>query len=88
MADGTHRIRLIAGLGNPDSKYEGTRHNAGFMFSERLLTRLPRSFQRIHGFQSYYWKGTYAGAPLIVQTPFRPADAERRDRAGRGAGGP
>ena len=69
MADGTHRIRLIAGLGNPDSKYEGTRHNAGFMFAERLLTKLPRSFQRIHGFQSYYWKGTYAGAPLIVQTP-------------------
>lgn len=69
MADGTHRIRLIVGLGNPDSKYEGTRHNAGFMFAERLLTKLPRSFQRIHGFQSYYWKGTYAGAPLIVQTP-------------------
>ena len=69
MADGTHRIRLIVGLGNPESKYEGTRHNAGFMFAERLLTKLPRSFQRIHGFQSYYWKGTYAGAPLIVQTP-------------------
>ena len=69
MADGTHRIRLIVGLGNPESKYDGTRHNAGFMFAERLLTKLPRSFQRIHGFQSYYWKGTYAGAPLIVQTP-------------------
>lgn len=69
MADGTHRIRLIVGLGNPESKYDGTRHNAGFMFAERLLTRLPRSFQRVHGFQSYYWKGTYAGAPLIVQMP-------------------
>ena len=69
MADGTHQIRLIVGLGNPDSKYEGTRHNAGFMFAERLLTKLPRSFQRIHGFQSYYWKGTYAGAPLTIQTP-------------------
>jgi len=70
MADGTQpRIRLIVGLGNPDSKYEGTRHNAGFMFAERLLTKLPRSFQRIHGFQSYYWKGTYAGAPLTVQMP-------------------
>ena len=69
MADGTHQIRLIVGLGNPESKYEGTRHNAGFMFAERLLTKLPRSFQRIHGFQSYYWKGTYAGAPLTIQTP-------------------
>ena len=71
MADGKQPIRLIVGLGNPESKYDGTRHNAGFMFAERLLTKLPRAFraQRVHGFQSYYWKGTYAGAPLIVQTP-------------------
>ena len=71
MADGKQQIRLIVGLGNPESKYEGTRHNAGFMFAERLLTKLPRAFRehRVHGFQSYYWKGTYAGAQLIVQTP-------------------
>ena len=70
MADEKRQIRLIVGLGNPESKYDGTRHNAGFMFVERLLTKLPRSFQpRIHGFQSYYWKGTYAGAPLMIQTP-------------------
>ena len=71
MADGKQQIRLIVGLGNPESKYEGTRHNAGFMFAERLLTKLPRAFRehRIHGFQSYYWKGTYAGGQLIVQTP-------------------
>ena len=71
MADGKQQIRLIVGLGNPESKYEGTRHNAGFMFAERLLTKLPRAFRehRVHGFQSYYWKGTDAGAQLIVQTP-------------------
>lgn len=31
---------LIAGLGNPDKKYEGTRHNAGFMAIDRLAYRL------------------------------------------------
>lgn len=29
-------IRLIAGLGNPGSRYEATRHNAGFWFVERV----------------------------------------------------
>ena len=31
---------LIAGLGNPDKKYENTRHNAGFNAIDHLADRL------------------------------------------------
>ena len=33
-------MKWIAGLGNPGSKYEGTRHNVGFMAVDRMADRL------------------------------------------------
>lgn len=33
-------IRLVAGLGNPGSSYERTRHNAGFWFVDALAAKL------------------------------------------------
>ena len=41
----TTMIRLIAGLGNPGSKYEGTRHNAGFLFADRITATAATPWQ-------------------------------------------
>ena len=32
-------VTIIAGLGNPDSKYERTLHNAGFWFVDALVRK-------------------------------------------------
>jgi len=69
MSSEPEQICLIAGLGNPGSEYAGTRHNAGFAFIERLLAKMPGKPERVHGFDSYYWKCVYAGKRLLLQTP-------------------
>ncbi len=62
-------ICLIAGLGNPGNEYDGTRHNVGFAFIDRFLAKLPGQAERVHAFNSCYWKVTYAGRKLLLQMP-------------------
>ncbi len=38
-------VTMIAGLGNPDSKYERTLHNAGFWFVDALLRKYGSEFR-------------------------------------------
>lgn len=41
----TEGVRLVVGLGNPTSRYEKTRHNAGFWFLDRVAERLGVSLR-------------------------------------------
>jgi peptidyl-tRNA hydrolase, PTH1 family len=40
------KIRLVAGLGNPGSEYQQTRHNVGFMVVDRFASDLGVSWEK------------------------------------------
>ena len=68
MADG---LKLVVGLGNPGSKYAGTRHNIGFMALERMATAEGFSFRqqtKLHGLAAETGVGDRRLRLLMPQT--------------------
>ena len=64
---------LIAGLGNPERKYEGTRHNAGFAAVDALLDRMGGEKLNETKYNGAYTKLRYQSAhgpeQIIVVKP-------------------
>ena len=64
-------LRLVVGLGNPGTKYEGTRHNIGFMALERMALREGFSFRqqsKLHGLAAEHGIGESRLRLLMPQT--------------------
>nr|WP_325200623.1 aminoacyl-tRNA hydrolase [Oscillibacter sp.] len=59
---------LIAGLGNPGSKYENTRHNMGFRTVELLAEQKGVKLNKVK-FKSAYNLMEFAGARCLVMKP-------------------
>ncbi len=59
---------LIAGLGNPDKKYEETRHNAGFKAVDRLAARLGVSINE-KKFKGLFASTFSGGKKLLLLKP-------------------
>ena len=67
----TTDLKLVVGLGNPGTKYAGTRHNIGFMALELLSERSGFSFRqqaKLHGFAADTGCGDQRLRLLMPQT--------------------
>lgn len=59
---------IVAGLGNPDRKYAGTRHNIGFDVITNICDRFDIDIGRT-GFKSKYGQGFIAGEKVLLLKP-------------------
>ena len=62
-------IRVIAGLGNPDAKYEDTLHNAGFWFVDALADKFGGDFKYEKKFDADIGRVTVDGEQIWLVKP-------------------
>lgn len=62
-------IQLVAGLGNPGSKYTATRHNAGFWFVDEVARRSGAQFSADGKHKSEVARCTLHGHDCRLQKP-------------------
>ncbi|WEV44043.1 aminoacyl-tRNA hydrolase [Lactobacillus sp. ESL0684] len=61
-------MKIIAGLGNPGKKYDGTKHNTGFMALDYYLNNNALQLER-EKFEGKYTKQKIAGEDVILLEP-------------------
>jgi PTH1 family peptidyl-tRNA hydrolase len=62
-------IKLIVGLGNPGRQYEKTRHNAGFLFLDGLVSDMGCCWLHDSRFQGQYAECSIAMQKVILLKP-------------------
>ena len=63
-------LLIVAGLGNPGSAYDGTRHNAGFTILDALARSLGLAWERSRRFEADLARGdTAPGRPVLLVKP-------------------
>ncbi len=62
-------IKLIVGLGNPGQQYEKTRHNAGFLFLDSLVSERSGAWSNKSDFQGHISECNIAGEKVLMLKP-------------------
>lgn len=62
-------IQLVAGLGNPGTKYDQTRHNAGFWFVDQVAREFSASFRPEAKYKSDVARCSIGGVDVRLQKP-------------------
>jgi len=62
-------MKLIVGLGNPGREYEKTRHNAGYMVVDRLVSRWGAGATTKARFNGAVVEAPVAGQPCLLVKP-------------------
>ena len=62
-------MKVIAGLGNPGSKYDKTPHNIGFCIVDLLAEKLNAGWTKSSNFRAYTAKTTFNGIQLLLVKP-------------------
>jgi PTH1 family peptidyl-tRNA hydrolase len=62
-------LKIIAGLGNPDERYERTLHNAGFWFADAVAATDHVQFRYEKKFEAEVCKIDLAGAEVWIVKP-------------------
>ena len=59
---------IVAGLGNPDRKYENTRHNAGFIMIDFIADKIGVKINRVK-FKSLVGEGNIGNSKVLLMKP-------------------
>ena len=59
---------IVVGLGNPDRKYENTRHNAGFIMIDYIADKIGVKINRVK-FKSLVGEGNIGGSKVLLMKP-------------------